>query len=236
MQALMIRTMKLLPAVVALIVPCLAFAQGSVQYLSGTLSVIRPDGSQRVLSEKSQVQAGDTLTTERDSYAQVRFTDGGQVTLRPNTQVKIDNYAYAEKEPQRDGFAMSLLKGGFRAVTGLIGKRGNQNAYKVTTATATIGIRGTDYTAIDIPAGSGPNAPAPGVYVSVSEGTVVFASGGLEQPVTQGQTGFSAAASVPPQIVPKPPALPQVTTPPSFGQAVRPVVITTAGTSFNDCP
>jgi hypothetical protein len=219
-----------------LIAPTLAFGQGAVQYLSGTLSVIRPDGSQRLLSEKSAVQAGDTLTTERDSYAQVRFSDGGQVTLRPNSQVKIDTYAFSEKEPERDGFAMSLLKGGLRAVTGLVGKRGNQNAYRLTTSTATIGIRGTDFTAIDIPQGAGANAPPSGVYVTVADGTVVFTSGGVQQPITQGQTGYSSAPAVPPQIVPKPPALPQVTAPPSFGQVVRPVVITTAGTSFSDCP
>jgi hypothetical protein len=217
-----------------LLAPMLAFAQASVQYLSGTLSVIRPDGTQRLLSEKSQIQPGDTLNTERDSYAQVRFSDGGQVTLRPNTQVKIDAYQFSEKEPQRDNFAMSLLKGGLRAVTGLVGKRGNLDAYRVTTTTATIGIRGTDFTAVEVPAGSS-SAPA-GVYVTVSEGTVVFSSGGVQQPVASGQTGFSASANVPPQIVPKPPSLPQVTAPPSFGQVVRPVLITSAGTNFNDCP
>jgi hypothetical protein len=129
---------------------------------------------------------------------------------------------------------MSLLKGGLRAVTGLVGKRGNLDAYRVTTTTATIGIRGTDFTAIAIPAGDR-SAPA-GVYVTVSEGTVVFSSGGVQQPVTSGQTGYSASTNVPPQIVPKPPALPQVTAPPSFGQVVRPVVISSAGTNFNDCP
>lgn len=37
-----------------------------------------------------------------------------------------------------------LLKGGFRAVSGLIGKT-DHNEYRVTTPVATIGIRGTDY-------------------------------------------------------------------------------------------
>jgi len=224
-----------------LLAPAIAAAQASVQYLSGTLSAVRADGTQRLLSERSQVQVGDTLSTERDSYAQVKFTDGGQITLRPNTQIKLNTYQYAEKEPQRDGFAMSLLKGGLRAVTGLISKRGNRDAYRMTTATATIGIRGTDFTAVDIPqpvpGESLPDgAPAPGVYVTVSEGTVVFTAGGVEQPVFAGQTGFAATANLPPQIIPKPPALPEVTTPPSFGQPVKPVTVSTAGTSFDTCP
>lgn len=237
MQALRLSVRRALLGAL-LLAPTLAFAQATVQFLSGTLSAIKPDGSQRLISEKSQVLAGETLSTERETYAQVRFSDGGQITLRPNTQVKIDSYQFSDKEPEKDNFAMSLLKGGLRAVTGLIGKRGNRDAYKMSTATATIGIRGTDFTAIYVPAGgsSGANSPPPGVYVSVSEGTVAFTAGGTEQPVTAGQTGFSASANTPPQLVPKPPSLPQVTPPPSMGQTVKPVTISTAGVSFADCP
>lgn len=138
----------------ALLAPLFAFAQATVQHLSGTLSVQRPDGSVRLLSEKSQVREGDTIATERDSWAQLRFTDGGQVTLRPNTQIKVDGYQFTEGQPQTDNFAMSLLKGGMRAVTGLIGRRGSRDAYRMTAATATVGIRGTTFTLIILPSGS----------------------------------------------------------------------------------
>src|SRR5262249_54449251 len=60
---------------------------GSVTHLSGTLSVQRPDGSVRILSQKSEVNQGDVLTTQRDSYAQINFTDGSSMTMRPNTQL-----------------------------------------------------------------------------------------------------------------------------------------------------
>ena len=86
-------------AAAALLVPLFAFAQATVQHLSGTLSVQRPDGSVRALAERSDVSPGDVISTERDSYAQLRFTDGGQVTLRPNTQVKIETYSYGEGRP-----------------------------------------------------------------------------------------------------------------------------------------
>src|SRR5262245_33575771 len=106
-----------------LLAPLLAFAQGTVQYLSGTLSAQKPDGTVRVLAERSTINVGDVITTQRDSYAQLRFSDGGQVTLRPDTQVKIEAYAYEEGQPSRDSFAMQLFKGGLRSLTGLIGKR-----------------------------------------------------------------------------------------------------------------
>jgi hypothetical protein len=214
-------------AAAALLAPLLAFAQATVQYLSGTLSVQRPDGSVRALAERSEVFVGDVISTERDSYAQLRFTDGGQVTLRPSTQVKIEAYGYDEVRPERDNFAMQLFKGGLRSLTGLIGKRTtNRNAYRMVTSTATIGIRGTDYSAIDIPApppgqSAHSNLPPPGVYVTVADGQIALISGGVEQLVSIGQVGFSSNVNLPPRLVPPPPNLPQVTPPPSFGQTLK---------------
>ena len=203
----------------AVFAPLLALAQGQVQHLSGTLHVQRADGSVRLLSEKSEVRVGDVVSTERDSYAQVKFTDGGLVTLRPNTQVKLDNYQYSDAQPERDGFVMSLLKGGMRAITGLVGKRGNRDAYRMQTSTSTIGIRGTDFVAIVIPiggsAGSGPAIP-PGTYVTVAEGAVGVIAGGAEQLVGVGQTGFASSASLPARLIPPPPNLPKVDPPQTF--------------------
>ncbi len=200
----------------ALLAPLLAFAQGTVQHLSGTLHVQRADGSVRLLSEKSQVRTGDVVSTERDSYAQIKLTDGGQITLRPNTQMRIEGYDFSEKEPEKDNFVFSLLKGGMRAVTGLIGKRQNKDAYKLRTATATVGIRGTDFNAIEVPQGVGGIQPAPGVYVVVSDGLVVVTSGGMELVAGAGQTAYSSNANLPPQIIPPPPNLPDIKPPQSF--------------------
>jgi len=206
----------------ALLAPLLAFAQGQVQHLSGTLHVQRADGSVRLLSENSQVLTGDVVSTERDSYAQIRMTDGGQITLRPNTQLRIEGYQFSEKEPEKDNFVFALLKGGLRAVTGLIGKRVNRDAYKLRTATATVGIRGTDFNAIEVappaPGQSTPaNAPAPGVYVVVSDGLVIVTSGGTELLASAGQTAFSSDPNLPAAIIPPPPNLPDIDPPPSFG-------------------
>jgi hypothetical protein len=221
-------------AAAALWTPLHAFGQATVQNLSGTLSAQRSDGQVRLLSEKSEVKVGDVLSTERDSYALLRFSDGGQVTLRPSSQVRIDTYQYTENQPTRDGFAMSLLKGGLRSLTGLIGKRGNQNAYRMTTATATIGIRGTTFTAIYEPPGSpdskGQGTLPPGVYVTVTDGRVAMISGDAEQLLIAGQTGFSSSLNLAPRIVPPPPNLPQVTPPPGFSQTLKPSILN-AGSS-----
>lgn len=202
--------------------PILALGQGTVQHLSGTLSAQRPDGTVRLLSEKSQIRPGDVIATERDSYAQLRFPDGGRITMRPSSKVKLDSFRFDKKEPQRDSFVMSLLRGGFRAVTGLIGKR-KREAYRIQTATATVGIRGTTFSAIDVPRPPEgrtppPDSPPPGVYVIVTDGVVAFISGNVAQDVAAGQTGFSQSLNLPPRLVPTPPNLPTIAPPASFTQ------------------
>jgi len=221
MQELIRRGVGRVMLAAVLLAPLAALAQGQVQHLSGTLHVQRADGSIRLLSEQSKVLQGDVVSTERDSYAQIKFTDGGQVTLRPNSQIRIEGYQFSEKEPEKDNFVFSLLKGGMRAITGLIGHRANRDAYRLRTATATVGIRGTDFNAVQVPEGQESSllgqAPKPGVYVVVTSGLVVVTSGGTELLAGAGQTAFAPSASLPATIIPPPPALPNVSPPASFG-------------------
>lgn len=118
---------------------------GKVGYMSGTLVAQRADGTIKVMGPKSEVLAGDMLITAKDSYAQVQMNDGAQMTLRPNSNLKVEAFQFRKEEPQADNMVLRLVKGGFRTLTGLIGKRGNADAYKVHAASSTIGIRGTDF-------------------------------------------------------------------------------------------
>ena len=118
---------------------------GTISNLSGVLVVQRMDGTIKVLAPKSEVFAGDLLITSKNSYAQVKMNDGSQMTLRPNSNLRIEAFKFNKDAPQADSMVLRLLKGGFRTLTGLIGKRGNADAYKLRAASATIGIRGTDF-------------------------------------------------------------------------------------------
>ena len=73
---------------------------GSITHLSGTLSVNRADGSTKVLSTRSEVLEGDTLATAQDTYARMKFSDGAEVVLRPETRFKIETYRYDEGKPE----------------------------------------------------------------------------------------------------------------------------------------
>ena len=193
---------------------------GQITHLSGTLSAKRADGTSKLLSVKSEVLEGDTISTETETYARVKFADGGEVVLRPGTQLKIENYAYNAAKPESDNIVMSMFKGGLRAVTGLIGKR-NRDKVTFQTETATIGIRGTHFGALlcqndcgGVPT-TGGKPPPNGLHVDVTSGAVTMSNKGGTVQISAGQFGFAANANTPPVPVPPQQGI-QVTMPSSI--------------------
>ena len=126
--------------------------KGQVTHLSGVLSAKKPDGTIRVLAERSEVGTGDVLTSEKNTYANIRFSDGSQMTMKPASSVKVEKFAYLQDKPAEDSFAVTLLQGGLRLVTGIVGSR-SRAKFQVGTQTATIGIRGTTFNVDDCLAG-----------------------------------------------------------------------------------
>jgi hypothetical protein len=187
----------------------LAFAQvvGTVTHLSGVLTVKRADGSSAVLAVKSQIQQGDTLITESNTYTRVKFLDDAEIVLRPGSQLVVKSYLYDAEKPAQDNVALSLVKGGLRAVTGLVGKR-NHDAVSFDTPTATIGIRGTHFGALfcqndcgGVPTSSG-STPANGLHVDVAQGAIVVSNPAGQQVYQAGWFGYVASGSTPPVVVP----------------------------------
>lgn len=210
-------------------------AAGAVTQLSGTLSVQKADGSVRILSQKSDIAPGDTINTQRDSFAQIKFGDGAQITLKPNTSIKIENFNFTQEEPQNDSFFYKLVKGGLRAVSGLVGKRGDPDAYKLGTETATIGIRGTTFGADDCTGGSSGQGACSGlesaVYVSVSDGEIVATNQAGTTNFLAGQFGLIDSAERRPRFLSTDPGL-QFTPPASFVQSLTGGSAVNAGRSL----
>jgi len=195
---------------------------GQVTHLSGTLTAKRADGSTKLFAPKSEVQEGDTLSTEQETYARIKFADGAEVVLRPGSQLKVAAYSYDQAKPQSDNVVLNMLKGGLRAVTGLIGKR-NRDAVSVATTTATIGIRGTHFGALicqndcgGVPTASG-KPPENGLHLDVADGAIVVRNAAGTQVLNAGQFGFVQSPSTPPVIVPPGQGI-QVTMPSSISQ------------------
>jgi hypothetical protein len=202
---------------------------GTIVHLSGPLLDRKADGTVKVLGLKSEVESGDTLVAEKNTYAQIRFIDNGEITLKPGTTFHIENFAYEAGKPEADSAAFSLIKGGLRSITGLLGHR-NKEKFSLKTPSATIGIRGTTFIAQFVPP-VGPDAPArppaqpgapaepllaPGLHVQVTEGAIVVTNNGGSQGFQAGQFGFVPGVNQAPIIVPPNPNI-QFVPPPSFG-------------------
>ncbi|WP_435627118.1 FecR family protein [Candidatus Ferrigenium straubiae] len=183
---------------------------GVVMNVEGALSAKGVDGVLRPLAVWAKVLAGDTLFTGKDSYARVKFSDGGQISLRPVSQFKIEEYHHDEQEPGKDAAKFNLLKGGLRAISGLIGKRGDPDSYGVKTQTATVGIRGTKFGVLfckgdctDIPPPADGKPLEDGTHLDVLEGTIIVRNAAGSQLLNAGQFGFVGSLSTPPVMVPE---------------------------------
>lgn len=107
---------------------------------AGEVYAVDKQQNKRSLQRRSKVFVGDTLITGKQGRTQIRFIDGAVVSLRPESELNIQKYAYGKTKAD-EGSLMTLIKGGFRTITGAIGKE----KYKLITSMATIGIRGTHY-------------------------------------------------------------------------------------------
>ena len=129
-----------------------AVSAGVAQFVAGNVNVRGNDGQTRPLTKGQEIESGQVIFTGETGRAQVKFTDGGLVSLQPNTQFNIASYVDKD-DPKEDRFIVNLLSGSMRAITGLIGKR-NKSNYRVNISTSTIGIRGSSFSASLNPNGS----------------------------------------------------------------------------------
>jgi len=206
--------------------PLAAAQDATVERLHGTLSAKKADGSARILSLRSQIHSGDTISTAQGSYALIRFRDGAQVLLKPGTALRIDSFSFSDDKPQDDLFSYSLLHGGVRAATGTIGRRSSS---KYQLATATVGVRGKTVNVDDCLSERG-DACAQldrAIYVQVTDGdaTVSNEKGTLD--LSAGQVGL-VAADQQPLFLSADPGL-QFTPPPTFIRSVMTSSIVNTG-------
>jgi hypothetical protein len=122
-----------------------AQAVGEVEFARGVGFAQTPGQVPRTLGKGLSLKEGDRLTTSEGASAIIKLDDGTRMTVRPNSEMVLQQYRFKENAPD-NSMLMQLVRGGFRAVTGLISKNA-PDAARVRTSTATIGIRGTDFDA-----------------------------------------------------------------------------------------
>lgn len=120
---------------------------GIVKTLLAPVQIVRA-GKSLAVAVGDAVQAGDRVTVGKGGSVGISMHDETLISLGPNSIFDIRAFAYnpTTREGEVD---TSIVRGSLRYVTGLIGKL-NPKAIKVSTPTATIGIRGTEFI-VDVP-------------------------------------------------------------------------------------
>lgn len=116
---------------------------GRVDFAADGVTATSPAGQIRPLLKGTEIFSGDNIKTGK-GRVQIRFTDGGQMSLQPDTQFRIADYHFSGKADGSEKGIFSFIKGGLRSITGTIGHVNKQN-YRVETPVAVIGVRGTQY-------------------------------------------------------------------------------------------
>ena len=119
----------------------------------GSASVIRNDKT-TPLKVKDDIYLNDVVQTGASSALGITFIDNTTFNLKANTKITIDNYVY-EDGGKNNAAIFDIAKGTAAFVAASVAKTGDM---KITTPTATLGIRGTTGL-VEVPEGAAANNP-----------------------------------------------------------------------------
>ena len=176
---------------------------GTVSFATGSVSAERQPAAP--LAKGDTVLVEDFVITGDASRAQLMMIDGARVAIRPNSRLQVEEYVYAGEQAapgsavitsDDNSSVINLIKGGFRTITGAIGKE-DPSDYEVRTAVGVLGIRGTNFAVLlcsgdcDTAPGVTPGAVVPdGLYLMCTEGTIVFSNEVATLELTAGEFAY----------------------------------------------
>ena len=100
-------------------------------------SVADGQTGRRVLMPEGPVYSGDHVTTGPIGEAQVKFRDNTKLVIGPNSIMVIDAFIFNDDATARK-ISINAVRGAFRFIAG----KSPKDVYRITTPTATIGVRG----------------------------------------------------------------------------------------------
>ena len=126
---------------------------GNVATVTGSASVIRNDTT-TPLKVKDDIYLNDIVQTGANAALGITFIDNTTFNLKANTKITIDNYVY-EDGGKGNAAIFDVARGTAAFVAASVAKTGDM---KITTPTATLGIRGTTGL-VEVPEGAAANNP-----------------------------------------------------------------------------
>ena len=117
---------------------------GNIMALKGKATLHRTSQQLPVQSGMPILQ-GDKISTSGKTRVQIILKDDTIITVGANSSISFDTFSY--DGTKKSTIQMSSKRGFFRSVTGKIGKIAPER-FMVKTSSATIGIRGTDFSVL----------------------------------------------------------------------------------------
>lgn len=102
-------------------------------------AVARLTGGDRVLTVGADISLGEEIVTGPSGQVQIVFSDKTRLVVGPGSALMIESYLFAGNSAEK--FAINALAGSFRFITG----NSPKPAYSITTPTASIAVRGTEF-------------------------------------------------------------------------------------------
>lgn len=124
---------------------------GNVATVTGIATVIR-DKNSYPLRVRDDIYLNDVVQTSSNSSLGITFDDATTFNLSASARITIDNYVYEDGGKQNSAI-FDIGKGTVAFVAAAVAKTGDM---KITTPTATLGIRGTTGV-VDVPEGAAAN-------------------------------------------------------------------------------
>jgi hypothetical protein len=126
---------------------------GNVATLTGNATVTR-DKISTALKLQDDIYMNDVLQTSVNSTLGVTFNDSTTFNLTANAKITVDNYVY-EDGGKQNAALFNVARGTVAFVAAAVAKTGDM---KISTPTATLGIRGTTGL-VEVPEGAAANNP-----------------------------------------------------------------------------
>jgi hypothetical protein len=136
--------LKILSLILMGVFTPLVFAEqqivGKVSFAKGSNAAQQPNVSPRLLGKDADIYQGDNIQTTDDSFVIIEFKDDSKVTVRPNSNFKVEQFDSANKNAK-----LTVYDGGIRASTGEFAKEGKEN-FQIKTPNSTLkGAKDSDY-------------------------------------------------------------------------------------------
>ena len=118
---------------------------GEATLVIGQARIITANGHTSNALVGSTVRVGDRIETEAGGHVYLRFVDGGNISIRPQSRMQIESYSHNAQQPQLGAIKFKLEEGTARSITGTWGELARER-FRLNTPVAAIGVRGTDFT------------------------------------------------------------------------------------------